>query len=295
MNYKRIIISLCACLSYFVCMAQQAGQAEINKAMEYYNNNDIKQALYWFEQAAIKGNKDAQVMVACAYLDGMPGIEVNPQKAAYWCEKAANNGDPVGQLLYGYCFARGEGKPHDMQQAISWWKKSANQNNVNAQWNLCICYTTGDGVVRDANQSALWARKAAENGHAKAQYQLAYYYAHGEGVSKNYTLAIQWYQKSANQGYDWSYNNLAYMYADGLGVARDFRKAHELVDMAISISPNEPSFLDSKGEIYLKENNMVKATEIWNQLKSKFPEKVRKSANDPNDVFVITMLKLERK
>lgn len=85
------------------------------------------------------------------------------------------------------------------------------------------------------------------------------------------------------------------MYADGLGVARDFRKAHELVDMAISISPNEPSFLDSKGEIYLKENNMVKATEIWNQLKSKFPEKVRKSANDPNDVFVITMLKLERK
>ncbi|MCQ2256576.1 MAG: sel1 repeat family protein [Bacteroidaceae bacterium] len=303
MKLNKILIVIFSLLTSFVSYAQmmeltpaqQPGQAEINKAMEYYEKHDMKQAIYWFEQAAQKGNKDAQTMVAGAYLDGMPGVEVNPQKAAYWCEKSANNGDPIGQLLYGYCFARGEGKPHDMQQAISWWKKSAAQNYVHAQWNLCICYTSGDGVSADATQAAIWARKAAENGHAQAQYQLAYYYAHGEGVARNYSLAVQWYQRSANQGYDWAYNNLAYLYADGQGVAKDFRKAHEMVDMAISISPNEPSFLDSKGELYLKEGNMNKATEIWNLLKSRFPEKVRQSVNDPNDIFCATMLKREKR
>lgn len=292
MKLNKTLIILFSLLTSLVSYAQQAGQAEISKAKEYYEKRDMKQALYWFEQAAQKGNKVAQTMVGGFYLDGMPGIEVNAQKAAYWCEKSANNGDPVGQLLFGYCFARGEGRPHDMQQAISWWKKSAAQNNVDAQWNLCLCYEAGDGVTADAKQAALWARKAAENGHAQAQYQIAYYYAHGEGVAKNYSLAVQWYQKSANQGYDWAYNNLAYLYADGYGVVKDFKKAHEMVDMAISIDPNQPNFLDSKGEIYLKEGNMTEAKKIWYQLKSKFPEKVKESVNDPDDIFCATMLKM---
>lgn len=294
MKLTKIFVVIFSLLISFVSYAQQVGQDEINKAKEFYEKNDMKQAIYWFEQAAQKGNKDAQTMVAGAYLDGMPGVEVNPQKAAYWCEKSANNGDPIGQLFLGYCFARGEGKPYDMQQAISWWKKSATQNNVDAQWNLSICYASGDGVSVDDLQGALWARKAAENGHVQAQYQIAWYYANGIGVQKNYHLAIQWYQKSANQGYDWAYNNLAYLYADGHGVTKDFKKAHEMVDMAISINPNEPSFLDSKGEIYLKEGNMTKATEIWNILKTRFPEKIRLSANDPNDIFCATMIKLKK-
>jgi len=292
---KIVVLLVCIIITSFAVNAQQVAQAEIDKAMSFYQQQDMKQAIYWFEQAAQKGNKTAQTMVALTYLEGVPGVEVNPQKTAYWCEKSANNGDPIGQLLYGCCYARGEGKPHDMQQAISWWKKSAAQNNVDAQWNLCICYASGDGVAADAYQAAKWARKAAENGHAQAQYQLAYYYANGEGVARNYSLAVQWYQKSANQGYDWAYNNLAYLYADGHGVTKDFKKAHELVDMAISINSNEPNFLDSKGELYLKEGNMTKATEIWNLLKTRFPEKVRQSVNDPNDIFCATMLKRERR
>lgn len=289
---KNILFALVAFFTFSFSFAQRVGQAEIDKAVEYYNKQDIKQAIYWFEQAAQKGNQDAQLMVAGAYLDGMPGLEVNPQKAAYWCEKCANNGSAEGQLMYGYCFARGEGKPHDMQQAVSWWKKSANQNNVQAQWNLCICYTEGQGVTADDTQAAIWARKAAENGHPQAQYQIAWYYSQGEGVAQNYSLAVKWYQESANQGYDWAYNNLAYMYADGKGVPRDFKKAQELVDIAISISPDVPDFLDSKGEIYLKEGNMTEAKKIWYQLKSKFPEKVKESVNDPNDIFCATMLKM---
>lgn len=295
MQVKKLFAILFSLFFPSLSYAQQVGQVEKNKAIEYYEQHDMKQAMYWFEQAAQKGNVSAQTIVAGAYLDGMLGVEVDPQKAAFWCEKSANNGDPVGQLLYGYCYARGEGKPHDMQQAISWWKKSATQNNVDAQWNLCLCYEESDGVPADIKQAALWARKAAENGHARAQYQIAWYYANGVGVQKNYSLAAQWYQKAADQGLDWAYNNLAYLYADGHGVVKDFKKAHEMVDMAISISPNEPNFLDSKGELYLKEGNMTKATEIWILLKSRFPEKVQQSVNDPNDIFCATMLKRERR
>lgn len=295
MGINKILLIIFSLLTSLVSYAQQAGQAEISKAMEYYEKHDMKQAIYWFEQAAQKGNKDAQTMIAGAYLDGMPGVEVNPQKAAYWCEKSANNGDPIGQLLYGYCFARGEGKPHDMQQAIFLWKKSAAQNNVDAQWNLVQCYYSGDGVTKDMSQAAIWARRASENGHAVAQQVLGYMYEQGNGVSQNYSLAVQWYQKSINQGYSWAYNNLALMYAYGKGVSKNYSKAHELIDKAIQLEPAEPSFLDSKGEIYIAEGNMNKATEIWNQLKTRFPEKVRQSVNDPEDIFCATMLKRERR
>lgn len=295
MKLKKILIVIFSLFTSFISYAQQVGQAEISKAMEYYEKHDMKQAIYWFEQAAQKGNKDAQTMIAGAYLDGMPGVEVNPQKAAYWCEKSANNGDPIGQLLYGYCFARGEGKPHDMQQAIFWWKKSAAQNNVDSQWNLVQCYYSGDGVTKDMSQAAIWARRASENGHAVAQQVLGYMYEQGNGVSQNYSLAVQWYQKSINQGYSWAYNNLALMYAYGKGVSKNYSKAHELIDKAIQLEPAEPSFLDSKGEIYIAEGNMNKATEIWNQLKTRFPEKVRQSVNDPEDIFCATMLERERR
>lgn len=295
MGINKILLIIFSLLNSLVSYAQQAGQAGISKAMEYYEKHDMKQAIYWFEQAAQKGNKDAQAMIAGAYLDGMPGVEVNPQKAAYWCEKSANNGDPIGQLLYGYCFARGEGKPHDMQQAIFWWKKSATQNNVDAQWNLVQCYYSGDGVTKDMSQAAIWARRASENGHAVAQQVLGYMYEQGNGVSQNYSLAVQWYQKSINQGYSWAYNNLALMYAYGKGVSKNYSKAHELIDKAIQLEPAEPSFLDSKGEIYIAEGNMNKATEIWNQLKTRFPEKVRQSVNDPEDIFCATMLERERR
>lgn len=132
---KIVVLLVCVIITSFTANARQMAQAEIDKAMSFYQQQEMKQAYYWFGQAAIKGNTVAMTMISGAYLDGAPGIEANPQKAAYWCEKSANNGDPMGQLLYGYCYAIGEEKPHDMQQAISWWKKSADQNNYrDAMW-----------------------------------------------------------------------------------------------------------------------------------------------------------------
>lgn len=291
---NRFLLLMCIVLSTFSASAQQVAQAEVDKAMNFYQQQDMKQAYYWFEQAAIKGNIVAMTMIGGAYLDGAPGIEVNPQKAAYWCEKAANNGDAIGQFFYGYCFARGEGRPRDMTKAIEWWKKAASQNHVDAQWNLCQCFYNGDGVNQDMNQAAIWAKKAADNGHAIAQQVLGYMYEQGSGVSQNYSLAIQWYKRSVDQGYSWAYNNLALMYAYGKGVSVNFTKAHELIDKAISIEPDEPNFLDSKGEICIKEGNMQKAKELWTILKTKYPEVVRNSINNPDNVFCSTMLKLEK-
>ncbi|MDE5783393.1 MAG: hypothetical protein K2H97_03595 [Prevotella sp.] len=46
---KKIIIAFLSLFSFTLSFAQQVGQAEITKAMEYYEQHDMKQAIYWFE------------------------------------------------------------------------------------------------------------------------------------------------------------------------------------------------------------------------------------------------------
>lgn len=142
-------------------------------------------------------------------------------------------------------------------------------------------------------QSGVEILESAEKGDVNAQYKLGYNYS----LVGKWDQAIYWLQKAAEKGNAKAYDELAViyyvlanMYAAGKnGVARDFNKAHEFVDRAISIRPDLPVFLDSKGEIFLKENKKEEAKEIWKQFKEKFPESVR----DSNTVFFATMLKME--
>ena len=203
---------------------------------------------------------------------------------------AAEQGNSRAQYNLGMCYV-GE---RNWTQALYWIKKAADGDDVDAQYMLGTWYSVGgDGIDKDDIQAFYWWQKAANKGHKESQYNIGGAYRDGVGIEKDYSKALFWYQKSAEQGFSNGYHALAYFYANGRGVSADINKAHELIDKAISISPYNPDFLDSKGEFFLKENNLEKAKEVWMKLKTTFPSKVSNSVNDPNDVFCATMLKME--
>ena len=64
----------------------------------------------------------------------------NRLEAAKWFRKAAEQGDPEAQNSLGFCYAEGQGVPHDIDEAMRWYRKAAEQGHVTAQSNLGSCY-----------------------------------------------------------------------------------------------------------------------------------------------------------
>jgi len=74
----------------------------------YYNGDGVeqeyKQAVYWYTQAAQQGHADAQRNLALCYAKGK-GVELDYKKAAHWLAQAVKHGSAQVQSNPGYFFA----------------------------------------------------------------------------------------------------------------------------------------------------------------------------------------------
>lgn len=77
-----------------------------------------KQAVYWFEKAALQGSRSAQCELSRCYSNGK-GVAQDETKAFYWAKKAAEKGYAHGYYLLGWHYAYGQGVEKDMKKAIS--------------------------------------------------------------------------------------------------------------------------------------------------------------------------------
>jgi TPR repeat protein len=208
---------------------------------EFYNRQsprDVAQAVYWFRQAATKGNPEAQSMLGLWYEFG---IEV-PQDipvAISWYRKAADQGYKDAVFALGSFYERGKGVPRDPVQAILWFGKAAAQGDAGAQFNLAADYRTGEGVPQDDYQATLWFRKAAEQGMALAETELGWAYRDGRGVPQGYVEAAQWFRKSADQGEAKAQISLGYAYQKGEGVLQDYSLAYFWLDVGLAGSVDD--------------------------------------------------------
>lgn len=183
--------------------------------------------LYELREKANNGDAAAQFEMAHCYATGFGGLDESPMDMLYWTKEAAKNGDPDAQNF----LAKLQAQAGNSQEAFELWQKSAQQGNVSSMYSLAVCYESGDGVTQ------------------------------------NYSKAIEWYKKAMQNNHPWAFNNMAYLYFDGNGVPQDRNKAIELVNTAIKLDPEEPNFLDTKGELYIKLGEIQKASEVWEQLK----------------------------
>ena len=185
---------------------------------------DYKKAVYWYRKAADQGYEVAQNNLGYMYEKGY-GIAKDYEEAVYWYRKAADQGYAAAQTLLGYMYDQGYGVAKDYEEAVYWWRKAADQGHEDAQNNLGYMYGQGYGVAKDYEEAVYWLRKAADQGYAAAQFNLGMMYYRGQGVARDYEEAAYWLRKAADQGVATAQNNLGYMYEQGYGVAKDYKKA----------------------------------------------------------------------
>lgn len=151
------------------------------------------------------------------------------------------------------------------------WLQSAMRGDSKAQYNVGWCYDTGNGTETNEYKAFEWYMKAAQQGLPNAQYNVGLYYHIGHGTEKDPTKAFEWTKKAADEECVPAYNDLAYCYMRGWGVAKDSQTAWMYLNKALEADPENPSYIDTKGEFYAIEGNKQKAMETWNEINKKFP------------------------
>jgi TPR repeat protein len=158
-------------------------------------------ALDWMQEAAVKGDAEAQHEMASVcmneedsydlafqlerssaeqgyipayynlavfYHDGI-GTDVDPEMAFYWYNKAAENGDTEGKNYLGVCYLKGFGTEKDFEKAFFWINQAAEEGSANAKMRLGCAYA--EGYMRlEVNEEKGWAliQEAADLGDQKA-------------------------------------------------------------------------------------------------------------------------------
>lgn len=124
-------------------------------------------------QSAEAGDQQAQLMMGTMYEDGVGGLSSDLREAAYWYEQAARQGYPKAQYNLGLLYEDGRGVKQNYKQAAYWYDKAAESGFSEAQNNLGVLLILGKGVKMDKKKAEALFSEAARNGNANAQRNLS--------------------------------------------------------------------------------------------------------------------------
>ncbi|MDX9692186.1 MAG: tetratricopeptide repeat protein, partial [Acholeplasmataceae bacterium] len=178
---------------------QQYGLAAYTLAL-YYHEHEPKfplKAFEWFMVAAKQKHTQAEYYVGLYYQNGK-GIEQNIDQAIYWYEKAAMKKEK--NALYHLAMILIKLPDKDYITIAKLLEQAAQLDHPNAQYNLAVMYHKGDGVKVDSQKAFYWYEKAAHAGLAIAQYNLGMIYFEGVMVAKDEDKAKELWKKAAAQG-----------------------------------------------------------------------------------------------
>lgn len=259
--------------------------------------------------AADNGIITSYFKVGTMYSNG-EGVEQNDQEAYKWIKKAAEAKDPYSYGALGIMYYQGIGTAIDLKEAYRIAKIGAEYENPEAMEILARMYREGKGVSKSIIDSFEWQKKAAEKGFVSSFIWLGVMYEDGLGTSKDVNEAITWYKKAYDKNVPdapmmlctayytqkdyveakkWAdktinqkefafvgYRILALLNIYGLGVPQNKDKAFELIAKALDGARQKgdsmPNTLDVEGELYLANNNISKAREIYNDILKETPD-----------------------
>lgn len=166
------------------------------------------------------------------------GTSINEAEGFKWTKKAAETGITGSYIALGDCYEEGKGTEKDFSEAITWYKRAYDKGESNAPMFLCTAYYT----------------------------------------QKDYKEAKKWAELTINQK-EFAfvgYRILALLNIYGLGVPQNKDKAFELIAKALDGARQKgdsmPNTLDVEGELYLANNNISKAREIYNDILKETPD-----------------------
>lgn len=259
--------------------------------------------------AADNGIITSYFKVGTMYSNG-EGVEQNYREAYKWIKKAAEAKDPYSYGALGIMYYQGIGTAIDLKEAYRIAKIGAEYENPEAMELLARMYREGKGVSKSIIDSFEWQKKAAGKGFVSSFIWLGVMYEDGLGTSKDVNEAITWYKKAYDKNVPdapmmlctayytqkdyveakkWAdktinqkefafvgYRILALLNIYGLGVPQNKDKAFELIAKALDGARQKgdsmPNTLDVEGELYLANNNISKAREIYNDILKETPD-----------------------
>jgi len=238
----------CLLINLFICICSYADQLEDGKTA--FLRQEYQKSYALLLPLAEAGDTFAQTNIGYMLSQGL-GVVKNEKEAIRWYEKAALKGDSDAQYNIGSMYETGRGTKQDYKKAMEWYLKSAEQGNAFAQANLGSLYYNGNGVEVNYKNAIYWYNKSAEQGYSLAQNFLGVMYVNGLGVKKDLDKGYKWILKAAEQGlevaqenayaicYDAANNknigamhNLAYMCLNGWAGKQDPNKCVNILEMA---------------------------------------------------------------
>ncbi len=109
---------------------------------------------------ANQNNPQAQFQVAMAYQSGS-GTDKNLKEALYWLQQAAGNEHPEAIMQLAQNYLTGTGTEKDTIQAVYWLSKIAIEGNATAQYQLGELYQGLEQPLSSRDMAEIWFRLSA--------------------------------------------------------------------------------------------------------------------------------------
>ena len=239
----------------------------------YYELQDFQEAFKWTSKAVENGDIASNTGLGIMYVNGL-GTERNEKKALDCFKKAASIGDAVACFWLGSMYFDGKGTSINEAEGFKWTQKAAEKGYVGSYIALGFCFEEGKGIGKNIDEAITWYKKAYDKNVPNApMFLCTTYYS-----QKDYAEAKKWAELTINQK-EYAlvgYRILALLNMYGLGIPQNKNKAFGLIAKAIDEAKQKgvpmPNTLDAEGELYLADNNISKAREIYNAISKETPD-----------------------
>lgn len=212
-------------INYVKDLAKEGNEeAQCYLGICYENKYMPKEAFYWIEKSANKGNLNAEYRLGSYYQVGY-GVNTNFVKALKWYRKASIRGYKHASYELGNIYRLGEEVNYDYTKAIKYYEKAAIQGHKEAVYEAAKMYENGLGTQKDYKKAIEYYERNALKNHLESIYALGNIYEKGIGVEKDYNIAKEYYKKAASSDHSDSHYKLGNMYENGISVKKDHDKA----------------------------------------------------------------------
>jgi len=243
-------------------------------AQKYEQEQNKKEAIKHYTEAAQQGHPEALYMLGNFYKDGFGGLKQSFEKAVEYYKLAADQGYPKAQNNLGICYELGlGGLIQSYSKAIENYQAAADQGNPDAQHRLGWCFLKGLGWLPESVDKAVeYFALAASQGQQVAQNDLGCSFARGVGgLPQSLEKAVEYYKLAADQGESTAQFNLAYCYQYGEGVEKSVDDAIKYYKLSADQGNSNAQY--SLGAIYEKIGLMEEAMKYYQKSAKQYHPK----------------------
>mmetsp|Transcript_6716 Transcript_6716/g.18972 ORF Transcript_6716/g.18972 Transcript_6716/m.18972 type:complete len:437 (+) Transcript_6716:126-1436(+) len=217
------------------------GQTLYERGLKKFTSGEKAEGLKLLEEAANKGNLNAQRDYAKCLQIGVQGVP-DPIQARRFYTQAAKNGCPYAENNLGSMCQSGDGGVQNFREAREHYENAASTEIPAALFNLGVAHYAGIGGAQNFKKAREFFDMASFASYPPAQNNLAFCFQFGIGGEKNLKEALSLYKKAASAGYPDAMVNLGQCKQFGVGGEKDEQEAFQLYTKASQAGNKEALF-----------------------------------------------------